>query len=403
MPAAAPGPQDARAEVSWKPIGASALAALASEELSAPEAKAEPRPSVTARSLMEGLPDGGGVDPTGAIPLQIKALEETGEQPARSSVARGAEKLRKKRSSTRALVAVIVVLLLALGVGAGWVFKDQLLGTKPPPRVAQALPADKPTPAAEPATSPKAAEPAPASTASAATATGSAATGTTATGTTAPPAQPSAEPKAAEPKPAEPVKAVEVKEPAPKPVVAAKEPERKREPAKTARERAAEKRQLPAKVARAEPAAPAPAPEPAKPKAARKGGDVLDFDNSNDAALDEALGKGSSGRSVYVPPAPGGGDALPERVTDSQVNETIMTRVSALQGCLTDKGGGGGGGGVLKMRWSIAPDGGVQNLKCITPESASTPFAACVTGVLKGLRFPKTQQGRQDVTFPFKF
>src|SRR5512142_2953402 len=87
-PAAAPGPQLSRGEVSWKPTGASALAALASEELSAqPEARPEPKPVVTAKSLMEGLPDGGGVDPTGAIPLQIKALEETGEQPVKSSVA----------------------------------------------------------------------------------------------------------------------------------------------------------------------------------------------------------------------------------------------------------------------------------------------------------------------------
>jgi hypothetical protein len=102
-----------------------------------------------------------------------------------------------------------------------------------------------------------------------------------------------------------------------------------------------------------------------------------------------------------VPPAPGGGDALPDRVTDSQVNETIMTRVSALQACLADNKSGGSG--VLKMRWGIAPDGAVQNLKCISPESANTPFAQCVTGVLKGLRFPKSAQGRPEVTFPFKF
>ena len=78
-----------------------------------------------------------------------------------------------------------------------------------------------------------------------------------------------------------------------------------------------------------------------------------------------------------------------------------MTRVSALQQCLADNKSGSSG--VLKMRWAIAPDGSVQNLKCISPESASTPFAQCVTGVLKGLRFPKTAQGRSEVTFPFKF
>jgi predicted Zn finger-like uncharacterized protein len=402
MPAAsaAPAPQPARgADVAWKPTGASALAALASEELSSqPEAKPEPKPLVTAKSLMEGLPDGGGVDPTGAIPLQIKALEETGEQPAKSSVARGAEKLRKKRSSTRALVAIAgVLLLLVVGAGAGFVFKDQLLGAigQAPP-APKPFPADKPTFAAgKPAAQPPPAEPA----AGAGTSTAAATTAAT----PPPPADAKpAEPKAAETKPAEPKvaetkpepKAAEPK-PEPKAVVAAKEEKAKPEPRGAhARETREKKPEKAARVARADEAAPAPAPR-------KKGGDLLDFEGGGDAALDEALGKGGSGRSVYVPPAPGGGGGVPERVTDSQVNETIMTRVSALQQCLADKGTTNGG--VLKMRWSISPEGAVQNLKCITPESANTPFASCVTGVLKGLRFPKTKEGRQDVTFPFKF
>jgi predicted Zn finger-like uncharacterized protein len=383
MPAAAAGPQLSRADVSWKPTGASALAALASEELSAqPEPRPEPKPAVSARSLMEGLPDGGGVDPTGAIPLQIKALEETGEQPAKSSVARGAERLRKKRSSTtRALVAVILLLLVTLGAGAGYVFKDKLLGGGSS-RLATQLPSDKPTAAAEPAPPPKPPPAEPATTASA--------------------AQPAAEPSAAaamppEPKPPEPKPEAkpDEKPPEPKPAVAAKEDKPKPAP-RGARGKDREKKPATTRVARADPE-PAAAPPPPK----KKGGDLLDFDGSGDSALDEALGNGGSGRSVYVPPAPGGGGGLPERVSDSQVNETIMTRVSALQQCLADKGGGGGG--VLKMRWSIAPDGGVQSLKCITPDTANTPFAACVTGVLKGLRFPKSVQGRKDVTFPFKF
>jgi hypothetical protein len=158
-------------------------------------------------------------------------------------------------------------------------------------------------------------------------------------------------------------------------------------------------REPPAKAAAQAKAEPAPQAAPAAPAAKKKGSDILDFD-TNDAALDEALGGKANGRSVYVPPAPGGG-ALPERVTDSQVNETIMTRVSALQQCLAENKSGDSG--VLKMRWGISPDGSVQDLKCITPEHASTPFAACVSGVLKGLHFPKSTQGRSEVTFPFKF
>ena len=71
-------PPPAPADVAWKPSGASALAALASEEIDRPgrpRPRPPPRPAASARSLMEQLPDAGGVDPTGAIPLSIKGLE----------------------------------------------------------------------------------------------------------------------------------------------------------------------------------------------------------------------------------------------------------------------------------------------------------------------------------------
>jgi predicted Zn finger-like uncharacterized protein len=387
--AAQPAAQMARADVSWKPSGASALAALASEELSAQAmgGRVETRPAATAKSLVDALPDGGGVDPTGAIPLQIRALENTGEAPApRSAVARGAERLRKKRSSTRALVATIVVLVIGmLGIG-GYAFRDRvaaLLGTAAVgPEVATAQP---PAPApesaapAKPAAAATAPAPAPAvAVADAPTTSPSAATAAP----SAPPAAPGAAPAPGAP-------ALAVKEPAP----AKADPVRSPPKARTER-----KHEPPARVervARREDPSPEPAARPA-----RKSNDVLDFDSGGDAALDEALGGKGSGRSVYVPPAPGGGSTIPERVTDSQVNETILTRVSALQGCLAENKSGSG---VLKLRWSISPDGAVQNLRNVTPETANTPFAQCVTGVLRGLRFPKTQQGRTDVTFPFKF
>ncbi|HET6439405.1 MAG TPA: GYF domain-containing protein [Anaeromyxobacter sp.] len=403
-PAAAPAAPaaQARADVSWKPVGASALAALASEEFSAPSGadKPEPKPAVSTKSLVDGLPDGGGVDPTGAVPLQIKALETTGEAPAQSSVARGAERIRKKRSSARVLVASLTVLVLVALAGGGYLtYRTYFAGgarppTSPPPVAAATSPAAAPAPAAEKPAAEPAAAPSPAPPTS-----GSAA----AEPAPQPPPAPAAAPPPAAPAPAAPPKEAAAVPPAPSPAPAAnpvEKPEKvKREPTRTAK---AEKKPREAakqeRLARAEsPPAEPPAPPPPPPK--KKGGDVLDFDNSNDAALDEALGKGS-GRSVYVPPPAGGGDAMPDRVSDSQVNETIMTRVAALQQCLSENKSGGG---VLKMRWSIAPDGSVQSLKCVSPETANTPFAGCVTNVLKGLHFPKSVQGRSDVTFPFKF
>ena len=378
--------QAPKGDVTWKPVGASALAALASEEIAsqAPAPKQEAKAAPAVGSLVDGLPDGGGVDPTGAIPLQIKALEHTGEAPAekRSTVARGAAELRRRRSSVRTVAALVAVLLLAGLVGGGYLAYDRYLrpGIAPRAPAAEAQPAP-PAPqasASPPAPAPQPAAPQPASQPAAEA-----------------PVQPGA-PQATETAPAAAVAAA----PPPAPPPGAKEAEaaKKKAPAKVApaRPARAEKaKEAPARaVAKAEPA-PAPAAAPAK----KKGSDLLDFD-SNDSALDEALGSKPSGRSVYVPPAPGG-EGLPERVTDSQVNETIMTRVSALQQCLADSKSSGAG--VLKMRWSIAPDGSVQNLKAISPENASTKFAGCVTDVLKGLRFPKTVQGRSEVTFPFKY
>src|SRR6266540_2126271 len=101
----------APAEVTWKPVGASALAALANEEIASRAAPAAKPAAARAapggvKSLVEALPDGGGVDPTGAIPLSIKGLDTTGDRKLerRSSVASRAEKTRHKRSVTRAVV-----------------------------------------------------------------------------------------------------------------------------------------------------------------------------------------------------------------------------------------------------------------------------------------------------------
>lgn len=125
----AEGPPAPAAEVSWKPVGASALAALASAEIASRSAP-EPRPAAAARpsptgvkSLVDALPDGGGVDPTGALPLNIKALETTtGEKKIerRSSVAKGAQQVRQRRSTARALaVGLVLGVVLVAGAAVG--------------------------------------------------------------------------------------------------------------------------------------------------------------------------------------------------------------------------------------------------------------------------------------------
>ena len=363
-------------EPTWKPTGASALAALASEEMSAraPEARpAAARPAGGgARSLVEqmNLPDAGGVDPTGAIPLAIKGLEPSDAPRRKTAVARGAAQVRHRRSTVRWVATGMGLVLLAGGGAAAWAFKDRLLGAlggAPATQAAAEPPA--PSPAAAPAVAaPKAPEPTPPKPALPAPAAAAAA--------------------APAPKAPEPARVEPAAKPKPPPTkVAAAEPQRS--PSRTER-----------RAVTTPPPEPAPAPAPTNTK--KKVDPLLDFDSSGDGALDEALGGTPSGRTVYVPPRPG--SELPDKLSASQINEAVLTQVDSLRRCVSDqKARDPDASGTLKMRWLILGDGGVRDVKCLTPEYASGPFATCIAGVVKSIRFPRSATKGQEVTFPFTF
>jgi predicted Zn finger-like uncharacterized protein len=389
-------------EPTWKPAGASALAALANEEIaSRAEAArpAAPRPAAGggARSLVDqmNLPDAGGVDPTGAIPLPIRGVD-TSPPPAarRSSVARGAAKVRQRRGILRGAVTLLAVVAL---LGGGGAFAYWYLTNRPPvaaqpaavataqpapakPTPAQPAPAQAaaapPAPAAAPARPP--AQPAPAQAAPAVAAAQPAPRPATAAPAAAAPARPPPAPIAEEPKPAPRPQRVAAAEPAPRP---------------TRTERAAP--QPP----------PDPPPAPAPSKTSPKKDSLLDFDSGSGGgsdALDEALGGTPSGRSVYVPPRPG--SDLPAQLSASQINEAVVTQVDSLRRCVSEqKARDPEATGTLKMRWTIQGDGAVRDVKCLTPEYASGPFAKCITGVVRGIHFPRSGTKGQEVTFPFTF
>jgi predicted Zn finger-like uncharacterized protein len=409
-PAAVPAPA-AGPEPTWKPAGASALAALASEEIAggrapSPGAPSRPVPSGV-RSLVDTmeLPDSGGVDPTGAVPLPIKGLEPTDEKPIRkSSVALGAEAARARRQGSARAVAIGVALAVIV-LGGGGAAAYFLLGVGAPgpaapaatAPVAQAAPAPQPAPPVAPAPAPpapaEAVAPAAAPTATAAapapSAPGPGALAQAPSGTSAPaPADPAATPPPA----AKPAVAARP-EPAPRPARAEKKPA-----VRTARA-------TPPPEPAAEPP-PAPAPRPAAAKPAGRGKELLDFEGGGDSALDEALGRTPSGRSVYVPPAPGGAaaaSALPAEPTDDQVRASVASRIDALRRCVAEqREREPGASGKLELRWTIVPDGGVKDVRTLTAELAGRPIATCITGVVKGVRFPRSQQGKV-VTFPFTF
>lgn len=393
------------ADVAWKPAGASALAALASAEIAtrnqpvhaAPQNRAIVAPS-GARSLVDAmnLPDGGGVDPTGAIPLPLKGVEQTAERKIdrRSSVARGAEEVRHRRSVSRAVFGgVLAVVLVVGGAAAGVVwYMNQKLSAVP---VATAPAAQKPVAAAAPAPAPAASVevplPPPPAVAQPAVASAPAQPGPVAqTGADANAGRPEVIAAAAGPEPR-----IEQAKPAAKPTRA--ERPARREPLLPRREPAREETRVAAAVP-----TPTPTPAPAAP-ARRKGDSVLDFE-SNDAALDEALGGGgsSTSRSVYVPPRPGG--EVPAKLSPAQINEAVAGRIDALRTCVSEqKTREPDTTGVLKMRWTIGGDGAVREVKTLTPEYADGKFAQCIGGVVRSIKFPRSQTTGQEVTFPFQF
>jgi hypothetical protein len=113
----------------WHPAAASALAALASEELKSlsrpePKAAASPGPAPVAApeggSLLErmDLPDGG-VDPTNVMPLPIRGLETTGEKALKTKAPPpDTTQIRElKKTTTRSLVYVVAAMAVLFAIG----------------------------------------------------------------------------------------------------------------------------------------------------------------------------------------------------------------------------------------------------------------------------------------------
>ncbi|HEY6005101.1 MAG TPA: AgmX/PglI C-terminal domain-containing protein, partial [Anaeromyxobacter sp.] len=145
--------------------------------------------------------------------------------------------------------------------------------------------------------------------------------------------------------------------------------------------------------------------EPPAPPPRKKGGGLLDFE-SNDKALDEALGSKSAtgSRSVYVPPARAGGGSVPDKVPPSEINAAVAARIDALRRCVSEqKAREPDASGTLRMRWLIQGDGSVSDVKCLTTQYAQGAFAQCIAGVVKGIKFPRSGTSGQEVTFPFNF
>ena len=450
-------------EPGWQPSAASALAALASQEMASRESPAEngvaPGVEVKSGSLLDqlDLPDGG-VDPTNLIPLPMKGLEQTSEAaiPTKASTAPEPTEIRRiKQTAKRSGLALGmgVAALVAIALGAGLYLTrpggDQRAAPSRPPAVAQAPAAPAAASPAAPAPAPVTPQPAAASAAvtppapAAAAADGAGAPAASAVASS-PAGAPAAAPGAATPPAAtsgavaqspspDPIPAA-VPPPSPprespRPALAAAEPAASAEPPReaaaaprkhktTRREGLLPRRELPRREAsprEAKPrlaaagaaAAPEPAaqraPEaaPAEPVRKRAGGDPL-LDVGGDDELEKELAGGKGKRSVYVPPAIG--SDLPDGVSVSQINEAVVGQKAALLRCIEQqKAADPESKGTLKVRWVIQGDGATRDVRILSDEFARQPIAPCISGIVKGIRFPRSRTTGQEVVFPFRF
>jgi hypothetical protein len=403
-------------DTSWKPSAASALAALANEEIASrqkPEPKKEPAPEARGGSLLErmDLPDGG-VDPTNILPLSLKGLEPTGESalPRRPAPAapEASGPRQGKKSATRSVLAIgAAMAVLFAGVAAIVIWKLQPAQDDRPAAVAQAPAPAIPDQAAAPKPTPPAVAPAqPPPVASASAAPAGPVPGAAAS--PVPPAPgapvPSLPPEGGGLGPSASTAARPTAEP---PVAqrAAPPPERETpppHPSRTQRNAKIEKPAPPARtgqrLARAERA---PAPEPAEPPRRKSGGDPLLDVGGDDEVEKELSGRGPK-RSVYVPPAMG--SALADNVSVSQINEAVVGQKTALVRCIEQqKAADADTRGTLKLRWVIGGDGSVRDVRVLTQEFARQPIAPCISSIVKGIRFPRSRTTGQEVVFPFKF
>jgi hypothetical protein len=169
---------------------------------------------------------------------------------------------------------------------------------------------------------------------------------------------------------------------------------------------AAQKRARPEPKAKKKPerqvaAGPERAPSAAQPAPRKPAGDpLLDVAAGDDDLSKELSGAGK--KNVYIPPAPG--SDLAERVSDPQIIEAVLGKKPALAGCVEQqRAADPTAKGTLLLRWGIAPDGSVREVRNLSSEYARQPIVPCISSVVKSIQFPRSRLGRDVESFPFKF
>jgi hypothetical protein len=154
--------------------------------------------------------------------------------------------------------------------------------------------------------------------------------------------------------------------------------------------------------------------EPAKPGPGDEGMGDKEFESafapgSGGGGASTAKGRSGGGKSessgVYIPPEPGRGSAK-EELADSDIMEVVLNNKPGILKCVSEqKSQDPSSSGSLVMHWSINTNGRTSGV-AVASQSAdlkNTPIAKCITGLVRGWKFPQHKVQHAPVDFPFKF
>lgn len=376
----------------WRPAAASALASLVKEEMDVMKngPKKAPESVVGFDGGLGGLldvpvptgevPQPQGARGAGAAGAMASNMSRAGEAPAGVGPAFPAAPMSYVQAAPAgrnpmmvALIGLVGLLIVVLGGVAVWALTRGSPPAPPPAMVAQA-------PAAMPTAAPTAPQ-APVAPA---------------------PAAPTVAPAEATPEKPAAVAAAPVPEAAPKPTAAP--PQKRGTDSNSGSSKGAGPKRPSGEVVAA-----APVPES---KPSRTSGDD-DFESAfggggSKPAKAEPVVEKSAKKSVYVPPAPGGGGdaAVKDSLANSDVSEVVLANIAQLKTCAAEQlKREPGSSGRIVMKWRVLTNGKTANIQ-VAPESEALKgsyMAGCLGSMIKAWQFPRTKTEGEPVRFPFKF
>ena len=154
-------------------------------------------------------------------------------------------------------------------------------------------------------------------------------------------------------------------------------------------------------------------PEPAIAKPSSSGsskssneGEGDDFDDlfGTGKKSSSKSGSGEKTPSTYIPPEPGGGSSVPERLGQSDIMAVVVANKPAIVKCVSEqKKQQPGLTGKLVMRWTIQTSGRTTGVAVRSEEFKKTYMANCISGLIKSWSFPKHKKQGEPIDFPFTF